>query len=82
MSFDGKETLTKVMDVFVMMQAYCGVHERWGGEGSIFRGPCSAPRSGYSFHLVAHTCIEVAARLASLFSFNVQGTYRPKRRAR
>ena len=31
--------------------------------------------------VVAHTCIEVEARLAFLCSFNAQGTFRPKKKS-
>ena len=80
---DGRDALTRDMDVLVMIQAFCvSCSALWcSREGSVFIGPCSSCRSDHPCtRVVTHACVEVEARLAFSFPFNVRGTFRPKRR--
>ena len=49
---DGRDALTKDVDVLVMMQAFCFSGTAWWcrRECSVFIGPCSSCRSGHRAH--------------------------------
>ena len=84
-NIDGRDPLTRDMAVLVVIQAFFCFSSRallCPREGSVFIGPCSSRGSGHHVHpRRTHTCVEVEARRAFSFSFNVRGTFRPKRRA-
>ena len=71
-NIDGRDALTRDMDVLVMIQAFCfSSSALW----------CPRVLATMFTRVVTHTCVEVEARLAFSFSFtfNVRGTFRPKR---
>ena len=70
-NLDGRDALTRDMDVLVMIQAHCfSSSALW----------CPRVLAAMFTPVVTHTCVEVEARLAFSLSFNVRGTFRPKRR--